>query len=441
VSSRRSSGRTAHRRWAWVALGTLAALMLLLAPARAAGEVTLLYFGADGCPYCERMELFLDGLESVHGDRLVVERYEVSGDPAARDRWVEELAARGQRPAGVPTAILDGQVWVGFDERVAAEVGTATARAVEAAHGPDAVDGVGAEPQAGDAPDEVEVPLLGQVRLEGRSPLATTALIAFVDGFNPCSLWVLTVLLAMVLHAGATRARTAAVGGTFLAVTGLLYGAFILGAFTILGFVGYLEGIRLAIAAVAIVVGAVNVKDYVAFKRGPSLTIPDRVKPRIYRSARTIRDPSRSLVGVIGLTVLMAAGISLVELPCTAGFPVIWTGMLRTQGIDGAEFAGLLALYLLIYVLDELVVFAVALTTLRITRFQDTHGRALKLLGGAVMLTLGAVLLLAPALLESVVGAMTVLVGAVLLALLLAGAHRVASRRRPSDRVGAGGRR
>jgi cytochrome c biogenesis protein CcdA/thiol-disulfide isomerase/thioredoxin len=429
VASRRRFGGTGLRRATVVVLGTLTALALLLPTARATDGVTLLYFGADGCPYCQQMEVFLDELEGRHPEGLVVERREVSGDPAARQRWRAELATRGEQPTGVPTAILGEQVWVGFDQGVAEQIERTVDAALEAAApiGPPVPDGP-EDAEVTDPPDPVEVPLLGPVRLEGRSPLAATALIAFVDGFNPCSLWVLTVLLAMVLNAGATRARMAAVGGTFLLVTGLLYGAFILGAFTVLGFVGYLEGIRYAVAVLALVVGAINVKDYVAFRRGPSLTIPDRFKPRLYRSVRDIRDPRRGLPAVLGLTVLMAAGISLVELPCTAGFPIIWSGILRTQGVAGAEFAGLLALYLLIYVLDELAVFAVALTTLRVTGLQEGHGRGLKLLGGTVMLALAVVLIAAPGLMETLAGALLVMVVAAALALVVAAAHRWRTR-------------
>jgi hypothetical protein len=181
----------------------------------------------------------------------------------------------------------------------------------------------------------------------------------------------------------------------------------------VLGFVEHLGVIRVGVAIVALVVGAVNVKDYVAFKRGFSLTIPDRVKPRIYRGGRAIRDTDRPLAAVLGTTVAMAAGISLVELPCTAGFPVIWSGILRTQGVEGAEFAGLLAVYLLVYVFDELVLFGVVLATLRIEHLQERHGRLLKLIAGSVMLGLGAVLLIAPELMENLVFATLLMVAAV----------------------------
>jgi thiol-disulfide isomerase/thioredoxin len=421
------------RRRLLVLIAGLLALLAVGLPARGEDPVTLLYFGADGCPYCAQMEVFLDDLEDRFGDDLIIERHEVSDDPAARDRWVEEVAARGQEARGVPTAILDDMVWVGFDASIGARVEAAAAAGIEARAAPSG-------PPSGEVSSDdavVDVPFLGEVDVASRSAIAATALIAFIDGFNPCSLWVLAVLLAMVLNAGATRGRIALIGGVFLTVTGLVYGAFIAGVFTVMGFIEYLGAIRIGVAAIALFVGAVNVKDYFAYKKGLSFTIPDRFKPRIYRGGRAIRGADRPLAAMVGTTVAMAVGISLVELPCTAGFPVIWSGIMHTQGIDGANFAGLLGLYLLIYVGLEVVLFVAVLVTLEIGRFEEHYGRMLKLLGGMVMLALGGVLLFAPELMEDLAGATLVIVGAVVLAALIDLATRRRRARLQSQRAAA----
>jgi glutaredoxin len=407
-----------------VLLTAFAVLLVALAgTARADDTVSLWYFGIDHCPYCAQAEAFLDELERDHPDGLVVERHRVTGDPDARARWQALLAERGHDARAFPTVVLGEQVWVGFDQRVARQVEAAVRAALLGEPVDDAAVGVDEAPST-----VVEIPLIGAVDAATRSALGATVLIALVDGINPCSLWVLMVLLAMVVNAGASRGRLALIGAVFLTVTGLIYGAFIAGVFTVLGFVEHLGVIRVGVALIALVVGAINVKDYVAFKRGISLTIPDRAKPRIYRGGRAIRDTDRPLAAVLGTTVAMAAGISVVELPCTAGFPVIWSGILRTQGIDGAAFVGLLAVYLLVYVLDELILFGIILVTLRIEHFQERHGRLLKLIAGTVMLGLGAVLLLAPELMENLLFATLLMTGAVGTALLVDRVHRRRSK-------------
>src|SRR5690554_6461270 len=106
---------------------------------------------------------------------------------------------------------------------------------------------------------------------------------------------------------------------------------------------------------------------------------------------------------------MSAAWLSQVELPCTAGFPVVWSSLLAESGVEGSTFAGLLAAYLLVYLLDEILVLAVAIVTLRMSRMQETHGRTLKLVGGMVMLALGIVMLVAPGMMESLGGSLLVI--------------------------------
>ena len=394
------------------------------------GRVEVLYFGSDTCPFCQQMEEYLRELEAVFDPPLDVVKHEVSRDAEARDRWERELLARGVTPSGVPTTIIGDRVWVGFDDRVATEVTRSVAglvALVEVAEPlpPDGDDAGVSDPGPVDPTTDdastLRLPLLGEVELAGRSAIGVTALIAFVDGFNPCSLWVLAILLAMVLNAGASRGRIVAVGVTFLTVTGLIYGAFIVGIFTVVGLVSSIVVIGWVVGAIALLFGVVNIKDYFAYKQGLSFTIPDRFKPRIYRGGRSIRDTERSLPAVLGTTVVLAGGVALIELPCTMGFPLVWTGTLQTMGIErGPAFAGLLALYLLIYVGLELILFAVVVTTMQVTRLEEKHGRFLKLVGGSLMVVLGVAMIGFRHLLDDLTGLLWLTLASVALTAVLA---------------------
>ncbi|MGM1053393.1 MAG: thioredoxin [Pseudomonadota bacterium] len=403
--------RTAPDRLASLLAGMLALALLLAVAPRAQAEPTtpypappsaqpiaeaeaLWYFWRDHCPFCREAAVWLDRLEEQQPD-LEVRRVEVVQDPAGRALFIAMMAERGETPRAVPTFILGDSVWVGFSHAIAE---TLEARLV--------VEGVATD-ETGASRWRLDLGPLGRIDLAGESMLFATLLIAFVDGFNPCSLWVLTVLLAMILGSG-SRSRTAAVGGTFLLVTAALYGLFIGGLFAALSVARHLAGIQLVVALFALGFGAVNVKDYFALHRGISFSIPERFKPRIYRGSRKVRR-ERPLPMTLLVTVVMAGGVALVELPCTAGFPVIWSSLLADAGVEKTAFVGLLAAYLLVYLLDEILVLAVAIFTLRIGRMQESHGRTLKLIGGMVMLALGGVMLLAPSLMESLTGSLVVI--------------------------------
>lgn len=142
------------------------------------------------------------------------------------------------------------------------------------------------------------------------------------------------------------------------------------------------------------------------------------------------------MVLALAVTVVFAAGAALVELPCTAGFPVIWTKLLTEAAIGGAGFAVLLAAYLLVYLSVEMLVVAMALVTMRITRLQEAHGRDLKLVGGMVMAAMAVVLLVDPSLMERMDGSFYIVGGAARASGLVMAWPRLYPRRQAKETAG-----
>jgi cytochrome c biogenesis protein CcdA len=254
--------------------------------------------------------------------------------------------------------------------------------------------------------------------------LASTFLIALVDGFNPCSLWALSILLALVLRSGSRR-RVMAVGLMFLGVTTALYGFYIVGMFGALTYAAGAAWVRLSMAAIALVFGLINLKDFFWFKRGPSLTISERAKPRLYARMRHVADAKRPLAGVLAGTAGLAVGVSLLETPCTAGYPLLWANLLSDQGVGWAGAAGLFAVYMAVFLADELAIFGTAVVAMRAAKLEERAGRLLKLIGGALMVTLAITLVAYPAALETLAGAMAVFGFAALAVVVVLGAERV----------------
>ncbi len=264
---------------------------------------------------------------------------------------------------------------------------------------------------------KIDVPLIGQVNVSNMSLVAMTFLVAFVDGFNPCSLWVITFLLGIVIHSG-SRKKTFAIGLTFITVATLVYGLFILGLFNTFSVIGYMTWIKLAVASVAFIFGIVNIKDYFWYKKGISFTIPDRFKPKIFRNIRGIMK-RESILGMILATIIMSFGVTFIELICTAGFPVIWTSILVQRQVTRGVFTSLFGLYMLIYFIDEFIVFAGVVFTLKASKFEETQGRMLKLVGGIIMLALAGVWLVEPELMNNVSGMFYVFGASIGMALLI----------------------
>jgi thiol-disulfide isomerase/thioredoxin/cbb3-type cytochrome oxidase subunit 3 len=254
----------------------------------------------------------------------------------------------------------------------------------------------------------------------GKMPLIfSTFIISFIDGFNPCSLWVITFLLGIVILTG-SRKKVLAIGFTYLIVAGIAYGAFILGMISIFSYIGYLTWIRILVASIAIIFALVNIKDFFWYKKGLSFTIPDSYKPKIFKKIRNIMKPENKLTTLIIGSAIMALGITLVELPCTAGFPMLWSNIIASHSINLGFFIFLFALYMVTYFLIELVIFFSVVFTLRTSRFEQKHGRLLKLIGGVIMFALAIVLIFNHELLNNITSTVLIFVGAIALSILIA---------------------
>jgi hypothetical protein len=224
-----------------------------------------------------------------------------------------------------------------------------------------------------------------------------TVLIGLLDGFNPCAMWVLLFLLSLLVTLR-DRVRMAAVAGTFVLISGVVYFAFMAAWLNVFLIIGFSRTIQVMLGCIALVIGTVHIKDFFAFGSGISLSIPESAKPGLYAKMRGVlnaRSWAEILLGVATLALLVNA----VELLCTAGLPALYTHVLTLQGLSGSEYYAYLVLYNLAYILDDGLMVAIAVLTLSRYKLQEREGRWLKLGGGAVMAALGLILLVRPGLL------------------------------------------
>jgi hypothetical protein len=176
---------------------------------------------------------------------------------------------------------------------------------------------------------------------------------------------------------------------------------FILGVVQALSVLSLVPWIRYAVALFALAMGAVNVKDFFAFKQGISLTISDTHRRGFGEQLRKLIGPDRSVPVLAGSTVLLTAGIAIIELPCTAGFPIVWSNLVAAARPTTAVFTMLFILYLAVYLADELIIVGIAVLGFKRISMEEKTGRYLKLAGGLLMLLLSGVMVFRPALMES----------------------------------------
>ncbi len=224
-------------------------------------------------------------------------------------------------------------------------------------------------------------------------PLFTVA-IGLLDGFNPCSMWVLVLMVSMLAAVG-DRRRMIAIAGTFVAIQGIAYFAFLAAWLNLFLVIGISRTSEIVLGVIALVAGLIHVKDYFAFGRGITLSIPAAAKPGIYQRMRALMH-EQSLVLAIAGTVVLGILVQIVELLCTSGLPALYTRILTLRQLDALHYYGYIGLYIAMYMIDDVVLLAIGVVTLSQKRLQEKEGRLLKLVSGAIMVLLGLYLILMP---------------------------------------------
>lgn len=385
-------------------------------------EIELYFFWSQHCPHCNEARPFIERL-ARELPWLALRSYEVSSSEQNARLYVDLARSLGQEASAVPGFLFCGEMHVGY-ESDATTGAMLRARLLECRQ---RLAG-GAAPPAGEGSGAaVEIPLLGRIDPQGASLPLVTVILAGLDAFNPCAFFVLLFLLSLMVHAR-SRARMAVVGGVFVLFSGLIYFVFMAAWLNVFLWLGELRAITFLAGLTAVTMGALNVKDYVWFGRGPSLSIPEHAKPGLFARMRGLVGTT-ALAPMLAGTVVLAIAANSYELLCTAGFPMVYTRILTLNALPLAAYYGYLALYNIIYVIPLAVIVAVFTVTLGSRKLSEREGRVLKLLSGTMMLGLGALLLIAPQWLQDARVSIAVLLAAVALTVLVdALARRRAAR-------------
>lgn len=246
--------------------------------------------------------------------------------------------------------------------------------------------------------DVVVLPLLGEVNWRAWGLPTFTLAVGLIDGFNPCAMWVLLFLLSLLVNLQ-DRWKILTVAGTFVAISGLAYYAFMAAWLQVAQWFALLRPVQILLGLLGVCIGSIHVKDFFAFKKGLSLSIPESAKPTIYERTRRIVHAETLLSALVGAIVL-AVLVNFLELLCTAGLPAMYTSILTLQQLPLWQNHLYLLLYIAAYMFDDSLMVAVVVITLGKHKLQERGGRILKLISGSVILALGLVLLFRPQWLE-----------------------------------------
>lgn len=378
----------------------LTSFLLFFCPRVSAGqEVTVYLFSVKGCPHCLAEKKFLSKLEKKYAGLKVVE-IELSKRKENQEVFQKVSALLKFEPIGVPVTVIGNIPIVGWQDEVL--TGRAIERAIEEVRRRSLPDVTGplleqlAPPPRAEGPpipEKLTLPILGEIEVRRLSLTALTIILGALDGFNPCAMWALVFLIGLLLNMR-NRARMWALGSLFIAGSGLVYFLFMAAWLNILLFLGLMVWIRVAIGAVALAAAGLNLREFFAKKEAACPLAGERRLSLIDRIRQAVE--KRSFLLAAGGVFLLGVAVNLVELFCSAGLPVVYTQILTLSRLPVWQYYAYLALYILVFMLDDLIVFVVSMLTLQQLGLGARYQRFSNLLGGVVLLAVGLLLIFKP---------------------------------------------
>jgi len=354
-------------------------------------------FFSPTCPHCAQME---DALEKIsqEDNNLEIHRFSIT-DKNNRETlkdFYKQYDFPDQYKGGVPVVFIKDRYFVGFNSDVELSI-REYIKEQENDHQSD-VQGV----ISASLVEKIKIPFLGEVDVSKYSPLALSVILGILDGFNACAMVALLFLLSTLIVIG-DRKKVFWIGGTFIFVSGLVYFFFIAVWMNLFLILEQVRLITYLVGAIVIIFSLFLLKDYfsgVVCKlcqvQPGNKNIFVRIQEFFFKKMQFFMNAQLSLplmlLGVAGV----AMGINMVELVCSFGFPLAFTKYLSGLSLSPLSYYSYLLIYIFFYMLDDLIVFLIAVFTLKAVKASDKYLQAIKLISAIILLVLGLLMIFAP---------------------------------------------
>ena len=242
---------------------------------------------------------------------------------------------------------------------------------------------------------KLNIPLIGTVDTKKLTLPVIAVLIGLVDGFNPCAMWVLLFLISMLIGMN-DKKKMVILGLTFLLSSALIYLLFMVAWINVASLLVSISYIRISIGIIALIGAVVNIYGYFKHRMDSGCNVvSDNKRTKIFDRIKKFTHERNYFLAILGVIVL-ACSVNIVELACSAGLPVMFSSILSMNNLTLVEEALYIALYMLFFLLDDLIVFFIAVRTMQLTGFSTKYGKIAKIVGGILLFIIGILLIFKP---------------------------------------------
>jgi len=348
-------------------------------------SVEIDFFYSAICPICEKEKEFLKELEKKYPE-IEIKEYEVLYYPENQkilNEFYEKYKVPEREKGFVPVTFTPTEYFVGFNEKIGKDIERCIRECL-----------IGEEEKP--VPQKIKIPIFGEIDISKMSLPALTITLGALDGLNPCAMWILLFLIALLINTR-SRKRMWLVGGTFIAASGIVYYLILSAWLNLFLAIGYVNLTRILIGAFALGVGIWQIKNFITYHPAVCkvLGLRARIERELKEKTEKIVDSPFTLAMIGGL-IILALGVNLVEFFCSAGLPAIYTRILALNPLSTLSYYLYLLLYTFIFMLDDLIIFSLAIITLTRIGFTEKYNYWATLVGGLLIFTLGILLIFKP---------------------------------------------
>jgi len=378
--------------------------LFVFLPIAKADTVDIHLFYSELCSTCKAEEEYLE--EYAKNNDVNIIKYEVTRNEDNANLLSEVRAALKNKELTTPYTVIGTTGITGFSDTVKNQIDAAVKKYSDINY-VDIVYNIknNIEEEYTIYPPEGEynIPILGNINPKNVSLPIVAMIIGFIDGFNPCAMWILLFLISMLLNMK-NRKRMWIIGITFLVTSALVYLAFMLAWLKIAITLTQISWVRLIIGLIALICATISITSYIESRKKENgcQVVDDKKRKDIFKKIKKIIssvDEKGNLKGfIIALLGIMGLAISvnMIELACSSGLPLIFTQILAINELSSIQYFIYILIYIIFFLIDDLMIFIVAMTTLKLTGISTKYSKLSHLIGGIVMLLIGILMIFKP---------------------------------------------
>lgn len=342
-------------------------------------KVNIYLFYSKICPHCQKEEKYFETLKEKYQDKINIYTYEVTENKTNNEIMKSLKKELKENNQGVPFTIIGSKTFLGYDESFNERI-------------ENTIDSYLNENTTTD--NIYTIPILGKVEAKNASIILIAIILGFIDGFNPCAMWILLLLINMCISIK-DKKKMLIVCLTFIITSGIIYFLSMLGIGFILDLttIAYIRNI---IAILAIVLGIYNLYTYIKTRKETGCHVVKKEKRKtIITKINNILNNKNTLL-MFGGTIILATSVNLIEMACSLGFPTIFLEILSINNIHGFLKITYLLIYILFYLIDDIVVLFLSIKAFEAKGISTKYNKYVHLIGGIIMVLMGILLIFKP---------------------------------------------